>query len=97
MSKRELERGARLFHAFREKNAARVTRRKVDFPSTVVAIGKVAAVRYYTTHGAKKILYEHEFKRHAMPEFLVSADGKMLLLIGGRFRFTGRGIVDSRK
>lgn len=36
----------------------------------------------------------HKFKATDRPLFVVSPDGAQLFMLGGRFRFTERGIVD---
>ncbi len=47
-----------------------------------------------TRSGGKIEKYVHEFKAQDRPMLVVSPDGRQLMLIGGRFRFTERGIVD---
>lgn len=97
VTKRQLSQAARLFKGFREKDVAQVRSRKIRIPDVAVGIGQFHAVEYFTAHGKKRKLYRHEFAPRSRPEFLVSGDGRQLLIVGGRFRFTARGIVDKLK
>lgn len=83
-----------LFTGFREKRPRKITTVRVRAPRAAVCIGYLEAVSYRTTHGNKSTLYTHEFASGSRPLFCASADGKQLLLLGGRFRFTKRGVVD---
>jgi len=57
-------------------------------------IGKCDGVLYTTVRDGVTEKYIHEFKKAARPVLVASFDGKQLLLIGGSFDFTDRGIVD---
>jgi len=65
-----------------------------DAPDVAVLIGEVEGIIYNTVRDGKFERYIHRFKAKARPDFAVSTDGKQLLLLGGRFTFTERGIVD---
>lgn len=92
--RRELHAAIALYESFREKKPKRLKVINVDIPSVVACIGHVEAIDYRTTHGKKLTLYKHEFIAGSRPLLCVSSDGKSLLLLGGRFKFTERGIVD---
>jgi hypothetical protein len=49
---------------------------------------------YTAIRDGVKECYIHEFKKSSRPELVAKSDGGMLALIGGKFRFTERGIVD---
>lgn len=83
-----------LYRSFREKEPQRISVVDFDVPEAVAVIGYVEAIKYRTTHGEKTELYEHPFQRGSRPLLAVSSDGRQLLLLGGRYRFTARGIVD---
>jgi hypothetical protein len=106
VSERDLKRTIEIYEAFREKRARnRVAVVHVNVP-TIVAIvghaeaietngeGHVTSIDYRTTHGRKLTLYRHDFVKGSRPLLCVSPDGRQLLLLGGRYRFTARGIVD---
>lgn len=63
-------------------------------PKIVLAIGKVLGIIYETVRDGKHENYKHMFKASSRPLFAVSHDGKRLLLIGGSYKFTERGITD---
>jgi hypothetical protein len=92
--KKELQAAAELYESFREKKPKRIGNIKFDLPKAVAIIGHVDLIGYRTTHGKKVVYYKHDFAEGSRPLFCVSADGRQLLLLGGRFKFTDRGIVD---
>mgnify|MGYP001254043250 CR=1 FL=1 len=63
-------------------------------PKAVAVIGECAGILYDTVRDGKLEKYIHEFAKKDRPLFCVSPDGKQLLLVGGNFTFTERGIVD---
>jgi hypothetical protein len=84
----------RLYESFREAKPRKVGAVKVAVPRAVAVMGYVEAIDYRTTHGGKTELYRHDFAPGSRPLLAVSADGKQLLLLGGRYQFTEQGIVD---
>lgn len=83
-----------LYKSFREKLPRRIMAVRMRIPKAVAVIGHLEAVDYVTTHGNKATLYRHTFAPGSRPLLCASSDGKQLLLLGGRFKFTDRGIVD---
>lgn len=63
-------------------------------PKVAAAIGYVTAICYVTERDGKIEDYMHEFAEVDQPIFAVSPDGKQLLMVGGNYDFTERGIVD---
>lgn len=70
----------------------------IEFPNldgvAVAMIGECDGVLYTTVRDGKTERYIHEFEEADKPLLCVTPDGRQLLLIGGRYRFTERGIVD---
>lgn len=94
----DIERAADLYERFSGHDAKEIGRvAKPRIPSVAVAVGSVDAICYTTRRDGKLEKYIHEFKPHARPIFAVSPDGSQLMLIGGAYTFTERGIVDKRK
>lgn len=91
---RAVKAAIRLYRAFREKDPERIGVVHVELPEAVAVIGYVEAIKYRTTHGGKTELYEHPFQAGSRPLLVASSDGRQLLLLGGRYRFGARGIVD---
>jgi hypothetical protein len=92
--KKDLHAAVALYSSFREKNPKRLKIVNIDIPTVVAVIGHCESIDYTTTHGDKVVLYRHDFAQGSRPLLAVSADGRQLLLLGGRFKFTERGIVD---
>jgi hypothetical protein len=67
-----------------------------DAPSVGVVIGDVEGIIYNTVRDGVFERYIHKFAKNSRPLFVVSPDGKQLLLVGGNFTFTERGIVDKK-
>lgn len=63
-------------------------------PQVLVAVGECDGILYSTVRDGKLEKYIHEFKKSARPLFCVAPDGSALFLIGGKYTFTERGIVD---
>lgn len=66
----------------------------VDHPDVSLAIGTLDAVSYTTVREGKTELYEHKFKKKSRPLLCCSHDGKQLVILGGEYTFTERGITD---
>lgn len=70
---------------------------KVNMPSlpkAVACMGELEAVIYSTVRDGKREKFIHKFKAADAPLLCVTPDGKQILLIGGRYTWTYRGIVD---
>lgn len=59
-----------------------------------MAIGTCDGVLYTTVRDGKTESYIHEFRSRSRPVLAVSADGKNLLILGGRYQFLDTGIND---
>lgn len=92
--KKAIRAAVELFAAFREKQPRRIKVVEFDVPEAVLVIGHVEEICYRTTHGDKLVRYRHPFQSGSRPLLCVSSDGKQLLLLGGRYQFEERGIVD---
>jgi hypothetical protein len=57
-------------------------------------MGHVEGIDYRTTHAGKVTLYRHKFTKGSRPLLCVSGDGRQLMLLGGRYEWTDRGIQD---
>lgn len=68
---------------------------KPAFPDAVAVIGECDGILYTTVRDGITESYIHKFKKKSRPLFCVSPDGKQLILLGGSYDFTERGIVDS--
>ena len=63
-------------------------------PQTALAIGELDGVMYTTRRDGKQEKYIHKFKKSSRPLLCASFDGKILVVLGGAYQFTKRGIVD---
>lgn len=90
----EMRAAAKLYESFRERTPRRIKKVGIAVPRIAVDIGHVEYIGYRTTHGKKLTLYQHDFGPGSRPLLCVSPDGRQLLLLGGRYVFTERGIVD---
>ena len=66
----------------------------VQHPDVALVIGTLDAVSYTTVREGQTELYEHKFKKSCRPLLCTSFDGKQLVILGGEYTFTERGIVD---
>lgn len=57
-------------------------------------VGECAGIMYDTNREGEEEKYIHRFRKSSRPLLVASSDGKSLGIVGGRFRFTERGITD---
>lgn len=57
-------------------------------------LGTMTAVEYETVRDGKTERYRHTFKRKARPALGVTIDALQLVVLGGGYRVTDRGITD---
>lgn len=91
---RQMSQAVTLYESFREKAPKKVITMPVSIPRVVAMMGHVEAIEYRTTHAGKVTLYKHDFGKGARPLLCVSGDGRQLMLLGGRYEWTDRGIQD---
>lgn len=60
----------------------------------LACIGEIDALEYTTVRDGVEERYRHSFKTKARPLFGVTPDGQTIVILGGGFTFTERGIVD---
>ncbi|HYC63295.1 MAG TPA: hypothetical protein VEC14_01080 [Reyranellaceae bacterium] len=61
-------------------------------PSVVWLLGELDAVIYHTVRDGRREKYLHRFRQKARPALAVSFDGQQLVILGGGFQVTDRGI-----
>ncbi len=92
----DVKRAASLYERFSGHEAEVVGKVRMPKPITVgVAIGKIAGIMYDTVRDGVAEKYIHKFAKKDAPMLVVSPDGKQIMLVGGRYTFTERGIVDA--
>lgn len=92
----DVKKAASLYERFSGHEAEVVGTVKIpNLPKVGVAIGKIAGIMYDTVRDGNAEKYIHKFKKKDAPTLVVSPDGKQLLLVGGHYDFTERGIVDA--
>lgn len=62
--------------------------------TTLVAIGECAGIMYDTVRDGEPEKYIHRFRKGSRPLLCVTPDGNQIVLLGGAYKFTDRGIVD---
>jgi len=90
-SQREILQARKLFKGFNDVDAEHLDRIEIPDYKVFMEIGDCTHIAYLAKDGKN---YIHEFKQRSRPSLCTSHDGKVLLLVGGAFRFTDRGIVD---
>lgn len=91
---RQLKEAGNLFQEF--------TGHEADYYDTVphdpvkvgLKVGTVDAILYTTVRDGITEHYKHDFRKSSRPTLVASHNGKALALVGGKYRFTDRGIVD---
>lgn len=95
--RRRIEQASRRFERFHGAPPERVDRREIEVPDTVLQVGTLEGIVYSAQVDGenKSTRFYHPFRRSSRPLLCATPDGKMLVIVGGRFRFTERGIVDT--
>jgi len=57
-------------------------------------LGEIPELHYIAERDGEVFHFEHKFKKHSRPLLIVSHDGKQLMIAGGRYNVTDRGITD---
>ena len=92
----EVQRAADLYERFSGHDAEAIGKVTIPaMPRVGVAVGEVDGILYSTVRDGVFEKYIHKFHKKDRPLFVVSPDGKQLMLIGGNYTFTERGIVDA--
>ena len=58
------------------------------------ALGPIAEINYIATRDGETFEYSHRFKDSSRPLLIASADGDELIILGGGYSVTDRGIED---
>lgn len=94
--RRDVQRAASLYERFSGHEAEIAGRVRVPaIPKVGVAIGTLDGVLYTTVRDGVTEKYIHKFAARDKPVLVVSPDGRQIFVIGGRYTFTERGIVDA--
>jgi len=91
MSRKKIQRGSKLFKAFNDRPPEKLDKVQIPEYEVLVEIGECTHIAYLADDGKN---YIHRFKPSSRPVLAVTDDGKHLVLLGGKYRFTDRGIVD---
>jgi hypothetical protein len=60
----------------------------------LLAFGELLEVKYRTIRDGEVEHYRHPFRASSRPLLAARHDGSRVYIVGGRYRFTDRGIVD---
>jgi len=91
----DIGRATHLFEDFRGAQPVEVKRVSVRLPRAALTIGDLLGLMYRTERDGKVGDFLHRFRKSARPILAASPDGRTLLILGGDFRVTDRGIVDA--
>jgi hypothetical protein len=93
-SKAKVAQAVRRFKRFTGMEPEGVDLVKVTLPDAALLVGDVLGIMYETERDGVVESYIHKFREGSRPQLAASQDGKQLVLLGGAYQFTERGIVD---
>ncbi len=97
VTRSEIQKAASRYERFTGHDAEDYGKIEVPaLPKVAACIGECDGIMYTTIRDGREEKYIHEFKGKAKPLLCVTPDGKQILLVGGHYTFTERGIVDKR-
>lgn len=85
---------ARRFARFTGHSAEGAQLVAYNVPREVLAIGNILAIEYETVRDGEYEKYRHAFRARSRPLLAATFDGKQLVIVGGKYLFTERGITD---
>lgn len=94
---RALQDAIDLYRDFTGLEPESIQKLRVRVPDAAFVLGECAGVLYDAIRddgGVQKQHYIHRFRKGSRPLLCVSSDGKTLLILGGEFEVTERGIED---
>lgn len=91
----KIKKAVELFENFSGNQAEYVDTFNIPVPDVALKIGQLDGVMYTTNRDGKTEHYIHKFKKSSRPLFAVTFDGDQLIMIGGSYHFTEKGIVDT--
>lgn len=94
IARKKIAGAAKLYEKFREKKATRARAVSITLPKSVMVMGYLEFVGYSTTHGGQAAMYKHKFAKGSRPLLCAGPGRNQLILVGGRYHVTERGIVD---
>jgi len=92
--RRKIQRAAKLYEDFTGDAPRYVEAVKLESPDVVLLVGEMDAVLYSCVRDGKVEHYKHTFRKSSRPLLVSNFDGNQLFIVGGRYSFTDRGIVD---
>ena len=87
-------RAVKLYTGFRESKPKRAKAVTMDYPRVVVVMGFVDAISYTAIIRGHTRRYKHTFAKGSKPMLTTGTGTNQLVLVGGRYHVTDRGIVD---
>lgn len=90
---REISQARKLVSAFHDTPSRGTKGVRIKIPSAGMDMGQVDAIDYTTRQGGKSVQYRHAFHAGSRAQMIVFPRAGLIIL-KGRFRVTGRGIVD---
>jgi hypothetical protein len=90
----DLQRADDLLESFSGRRASKELRVSQPQIKTGLVIGPMTGVMYAADRGDGVHEYCHRFRKQSRPLLITDSDGNQLGIVGGRFRFTDRGITD---
>jgi len=92
----DIARATKLFTSFRGAQPVEVRRVAIPpMPRAGLTVGELLGIMYRTERDGRVENYVHRFKKSARPILVAAPDGRPLLILGGEYRVTDRGIEDS--
>lgn len=91
---RSYKKAVSLYRDFTGENPRHIDDWEVTVPDVAMEVGKVTGIIYKAHVDGRVQEFMHEFTGTSRPTLAASSDGRQLLLLGGDYKMTERGIVD---
>ena len=94
--RRAVTKAIKLYSDFTGHDPKFVDEWEIAIPDAAMQVGKITGIMYTTKMDGRQQEFLHEFSGKSRPILAASADGRQLLILGGDYHFSDRGIIDGQ-
>lgn len=91
---RAVKKAVKLYSDFTGHDPKFIDEWVLEIPAAAMQVGKITGIMYTTRMDGREQEFLHEFSGRSRPILAASADGRQLLILGGEYHFSDRGIID---
>jgi len=83
---KKIEKALKKYKEFNNREPKEVKKVDVKLPDVWTLMGNITSISYESEKEGFKAIYEHKFDKKNPPQGYFDENGKMILIIGGKFK-----------